>query len=127
MPIREAHTLRLLRDLDDHERQLAQLRQDQIRLNTEVCVHKTVLALGRDERVHAFIRQFADDDQLVQRIAHSPRAVLEEIGVTIPQWMEVKLVAPPTRGIRATFSVNGSRFFASWDEASGFTAGGDDL
>jgi hypothetical protein len=61
------------------------------------------------------------------RLADNQRETLEAFGVNLPDWIILRVLEGPPRGLRGEFSVNGSRFYVKWDLENGFEAGSDDV
>ena len=128
MPIPDEHLNRLRSDLGRHEQELLRLREQQVRLNTEVSVHQTIIALGRDGRVLAFLDELVDNpDDILPRLLDDQKAVLESFDLRLPDWLTVTVSSEPTMCVRANFSVNGTRFYMQWHEKSGFAVADDEV
>ena len=127
MPVPDEHLSALSAELDRHEQELLRLRAQQVRLNTEVAVHKTILALGRDGRIRALLDHLVDHRADATDLVGDSARLLELFDIRFPSWLEVAAEPTPCLRVRADFSVNGSRFFVQWDESAGFTAGDDEV
>jgi hypothetical protein len=83
--------------LRNHEARVAELEAslhaagDRRLVEREIEVHKTLLALGRSQKVHDVLGEVAADPHLARRAARDPVAFAKERGIALPRNLKIDL------------------------------------
>jgi hypothetical protein len=91
-----------------------------MQLETETVIHRTLLKLGRDSDILNLINELYENPELIEELRKNCSSVLRQRGILLPEGVTVSVIEEPGRGVRADFTINGTKVFAQWSPKVGF-------
>jgi hypothetical protein len=117
MPITALQSERLQRALSEHD---AALKNTERRPSSSSAkVHKTLLDLGRDEKLLTLIADFVDSPDLSDKLRRNPTSELHARGIELPDNVTMRVLGGsgeyPKRILRFEIKVRNATVLADWD------------